>query len=166
MLARLFKQTSKQRFVPAAAAAALVFGLTSAHSTPSNAANTCNPDLLCAISGTVTFKSEATISRGSLRKDNKRFRRRKKIPATFIVADGRASVFIDGVYEGTTPTEPIPLRPGRHDIQLRDKNLIVSQGVIRISTRNDEVVMKVRHPSARPSARPREGSGPPAVPQD
>ena len=55
------------------------------------------------------------------------------------------------------------LRPGRHDVQLRDKELIVSQGVMRISTRSDEAVMKVRHPSARPSAKPREDSGPPSI---
>jgi hypothetical protein len=145
------------------AAAALWFVASTATPSPLSAADTCNPDLLCAISGTVTFKPEATISRGSLGKDYKKYRRRKKIPVTFIVAEGRASVFIDGVYEGTTPTDPIPLRPGRHDVQLRDRELVVAQGVMRISTRSDEAVMKVRHPSARPSAKPRGGSGPPTM---
>lgn len=145
------------------AAAAVWLLASTATPSPLSAADTCNPDILCAIAGTVTFKPEATISRGSLRKDYKKYRRRKKVPVTFIVAEGRASVFIDGVYEGTTPTDPIPLRPGRHDVQLRDKELIVSQGVMRISTRSDEAVMKVRHPSARPSAKPREDSGPPSI---
>ncbi|MGB1698322.1 MAG: hypothetical protein ACPHRO_00100 [Nannocystaceae bacterium] len=143
---------------------ALAFALASSHTASSRAADACNPDLLCAISGTVSFKPEAKISRGSLRKDYKKYRRRKKVPVTFIVAEGRASVFIDGVYEGTTPTEPIPLRPGRHDIQLRDRDLVVSQGVMRISTRSDEAVMKVRHPSARPTVRPSGDVGPPPPP--
>ena len=134
------------------------------HASPSLAETSCNPDLLCALSGRVTFTPEATSSTRSLRSDQKKYRRKKKVPVTFIVAEGRASVFINGVYEGNTPTDPIALRPGRHDVQLRDRDTIVAQGVIRVSTRSDEAVLKVRHPSARPSARPTEQPGPPPAP--
>ena len=93
-----------------------------------------------------------------------KYRRKKKVPVAFIVDEGRASVFINGVYEGTTPTDPISLRPGRHEVQLRDRDTVVSQGVIRVSTKSDDALMKVRHPSARPSARPDTEGGPPSVP--
>lgn len=130
----------------------------------SHAEEPCNPDLLCALSGTVSFSPEKTLSSRTLRYDRKKYRRKKKVPVSFIVDQGRASVFIDGVYEGTTPTDPIPLRPGRHEVQLRDRDTVVTQGVIRVSTKSKEALMKVRHPSARPSARPGTDAGPPSAP--
>ena len=142
----------------------LAVALTAAAPATSHAEEACNPDLLCALSGTVSFSPEKTLSSRALRYDRKKYRRKKKVPVAFIVDEGRASVFINGVYEGTTPTDPIPLRPGRHEVQLRDRDTVVSQGVIRVSTKSKEALMKVRHPSARPSARPDTEAGPPSVP--
>ena len=61
----------------------------------SHAEEPCNPDLLCALSGTVSFSPEKTLSSRTLRYDRKKYRRKKKVPVSFIVDQGRASVFID-----------------------------------------------------------------------
>ena len=46
----------------------------------------------------MSFSPEKTLSSRTLRYDRKKYRRKKKVPVSFIVDQGRASVFIDGVY--------------------------------------------------------------------
>lgn len=61
------------------------------------------------------------------------------------VEEGRGSVFIDGRYEGTAPVSDVSLGPGKHDLQVRDGERILAEGVITIP-KGGTVRVTVKHP--------------------
>ena len=50
----------------------------------------------------------------------------------FEIEGGRASVFVDGRYAGTTPNTAMSLLPGKHDVQVRDGQKILAEGVLTV----------------------------------
>ena len=60
------------------------------------------------------------------------------------IEEGRGSVFVDGRYAGTAPLSDLDLGPGKHDLQVRDGNKILAEGIITIPKGTDVKVI-VRH---------------------
>jgi hypothetical protein len=78
----------------------------------------------------------------------KQLKAKRKGPAgklSVTIEDGRGSVFIDGRYAGTAPVSDIDLGPGKHDLQVRDGNKILAEGVITIP-KAASVSVTVKHP--------------------
>jgi hypothetical protein len=61
------------------------------------------------------------------------------------IEDGRGSVFVDGRFAGTAPLSDLSLGPGKHDLQVRDGQKILAEGVVTIP-KGASVRVTVRHP--------------------
>lgn len=65
----------------------------------------------------------------------KQIKAKRKGPAckvSFEIDGGRGSVFIDGRYAGTAPLTSVGMMPGKHDIQVRDGQKILAEGVLTV----------------------------------
>lgn len=120
-----------------AAAAALV-------GVASPAAATCSDSTgLCVVSGNVKWKPDNTLTEAQLRKENKK-RKGAVANLDLKVDDGRATVFIDGRWGGVAPLNSYPMTPGAHDLQVRDGNRILAEGVL-VFTAGESVSIEIRH---------------------
>lgn len=61
------------------------------------------------------------------------------------IEDGRGSVFVDGRFVSTAPVSDLTLGPGKHDLQVRDGDRILAEGVVTIP-KGGSVRATVRHP--------------------
>ena len=122
----------------AAATAAALLGAASP------AAATCTDDTgLCVVSGNVKWKPENTLTEAQLRKENKK-RKGSVANLDLKVDGGRATVFIDGRWGGVAPLTSYPMTPGAHDIQVRDGNRILAEGVL-VFPAGESVSIEIRH---------------------
>lgn len=73
--------------------------------------------------------------------------KRKGAPGrlTVKVDDGRGSVFLDGRYVGTATLSDLEVGPGKHDLQVRDGEKILAEGVLTVP-KGASVRVNVRHP--------------------
>ncbi len=73
--------------------------------------------------------------------------KRKGAPGKLSVTidGGRGSVFVDGRLAGTAPVANLTLGPGKHDLQVRDGQKILAEGVLTIP-KGASVRVVVRHP--------------------
>ena len=79
-------------------------------------------------------------------KDFKKNKKKKDVSLSIIVEGGRASVFIDGAWVAPAPLRGHLLKPGKHDVQVRDQETIITTGVIVIPKKGGPVTMTVNHP--------------------
>ena len=72
--------------------------------------------------------------------------KRKGAPGKLSVTieDGRGSVFLDGRYVGTAPLSDLTLSVGKHDLQVRDGNKILAEGVLTVP-KSGNLRVTVRH---------------------
>lgn len=72
-------------------------------------------------------------------------RNRKKPDAKLSVelANGRGSVFIDGVWVAPVPALYVPVKPGKHDLEVRDGERVLARGVLTIPKNGGEVSVRV-----------------------
>jgi hypothetical protein len=75
-------------------------------------------------------------------REAKRNRKGKDSTLTVEIANGRGSVFIDGVWIAPAPISYVPLKPGKHDIEIRDQERVLARGVLEIGKQPGDV--KVR----------------------
>ncbi len=73
--------------------------------------------------------------------------KRKGAPGKLSVTieDGRGSIFLDGRYVGTAPLSDLTLGAGKHDLQVRDGEKILAEGVLTVPKAGN-VKVTVRHP--------------------
>ena len=64
---------------------------------------------------------------------------------TVKVDDGRGSVFLDGRYVGTATLSDLEVGPGKHDLQVRDGEKILAEGVLTVP-KGASARASVRHP--------------------
>lgn len=108
------------------------------------AAATCTDSTgLCVVSGNVKWKPDNTLTDAQLRKENKK-RKGSVTNLDLKVDDGRATVFIDGRWGGVAPLSSYPMTPGPHDIQVRDGNRILAEGVL-VFPAGESVSIEIRH---------------------
>lgn len=113
---------------------------------PSGPAAACEDESrLCVDSDNAKWEPDGTISKSARKRERKK--NKKKPPSTLelTVKDGRASVFLDGRFLSTAPIEGYEITPGKHDIQIRDGDIILAEGVIKIPSKTT-VKITVQHP--------------------
>lgn len=124
-------------------AVALVLALVAQLGAPTAARAACtDPSGLCLEEAKgAKWEPDSVLSGKQLRA------KRKGAPGrlTVKVDDGRGSVFVDGRYAGTAPLVDLSLLPGKHDLQVRDGEKILAEGVLTVP-RGGSVRVHVRHP--------------------
>ena len=62
----------------------------------------------------------------------------------FEIDGGRGSVFVDGRYLGTAPLTSVSMTPGKHDVQVRDGQRVLAEGVLTVP-KGGTLDITVRH---------------------
>lgn len=122
---------------------AFALAVTAALAAPSPAQAACSdPSNFCLDDAKgAKWEADASLSAKALKA------KRKGAPGklSIKVEDGRGSVFIDGRFVGVAPVADVTLGPGKHDVQVRDGDRILAEGVITIP-KGASVKATVRHP--------------------
>jgi hypothetical protein len=122
---------------------ALALALTAVFATPTTAQAACSdPSNLCLDDAKgAKWEPDASLSAKALKA------KRKGAPGklSIKIEDGRGSVFIDGRFAGVAPVADVTLGPGKHDIQVRDGDRILAEGVVTIP-KGASVRATVHHP--------------------
>ena len=114
---------------------------------PSGEAHACDDESrLCVDSDNAKWEPDASLSQKSLKRERKKNKKKPPSNLYLTVADGRASVFIDGRFVNTAPLESYELGAGKHDIQIRDGDIILAEGVLKIPKSSQSVRITVKHP--------------------
>lgn len=103
---------------------------------------------LCVEAGEAEWTADEQLSGKAMRRDAKRNRKRKPVAVSVSIEGGRGSVFVDGRWAGEAPLGEYELQPGRHDLQVRDGETVLSEGILKISRKSDAIEITVRHPDA------------------
>lgn len=82
------------------------------------------------------FKADSGLTDKSRRKEAKRYKKKKSLELSVAVTEGRASVFVDAVWVGTAPIENFEIKPGKHDLEVRDGNTVMATGLLTISSKH------------------------------
>ncbi|PRQ06883.1 hypothetical protein [Enhygromyxa salina] len=94
--------------------------------------------------GAGTWKSGERLSRGKRKKEEKANRKRKDVTLNVVVEGGRGSVFVDGRYLATEGQHAQRgVKPGRHEIEIRDADQVITFGVLVVSRKADAVALVV-----------------------
>lgn len=78
---------------------------------------------------------------------SKQMKAKRKGPpckVNFEIDGGRGSLFIDGRYAGTAPLTDLSLMPGKHDVQVRDGQRVLAEGVLTVP-KGGTLDVTVRH---------------------
>jgi hypothetical protein len=90
------------------------------------------------------WKPDARLSRKQRQKDAKANRKRSDVTLDVDVVGGRGSVFIDGRYLAASgPHNRRAVKPGKHEIEVRDGELIIAVGVLTVARNVDAVTLVV-----------------------
>ncbi len=80
------------------------------------------------------WKTGQRLSRKKRKADAKKNRKRKDVGLSVSLAEGRGTVFVDGRYLATTgPHAQRALKPGKHEVEVRDGDETLAIGVLTIS---------------------------------
>lgn len=102
-------------------------------------------DSLCVTSGDgAKWKAGSSMSAGQVKKERRKNRKRKASQVSFTIDDGRGSVFVDGIYRGTAPVKELELKPGKHDVQVRDGKDVLAEGVLTIPRKAKEFEINIK----------------------
>lgn len=97
--------------------------------TPAEAASCSDPSGVCLGDAKgAKFEADASLSAKAM----KAKRKGPPCKVSFEIDGGRGSVFVDGRYVGTAPVQSVNLLPGKHDIQVRDGQKILAEGVLTV----------------------------------
>jgi hypothetical protein len=77
------------------------------------------------------------------KKEAKKHRKRKDAQLTVQINGGRGSVFVDGVWIAPAPALYVPIKPGKHDLEVRDGPEVRVRGVLDIPTSGGDVIVRV-----------------------
>jgi hypothetical protein len=105
-----------------------------------HAAEECGPN--ACISGASWASGEQLDDRDRDR-EAKRNRKSKDAQLSVELANGRGSVFVDGVWIAPVPALYVPIKPGKHDLEVRDGERVLVRGVLTIPKKGGEVSVRV-----------------------
>ncbi|PRP93634.1 hypothetical protein [Enhygromyxa salina] len=108
--------------------------------TPAHAAEECGPDACVSGAG---WASGEQLDDSARAREAKRNRKNKDVQLTVQVANGRGSVFVDGVWIAPVPALYVPIKPGKHDLEVRDGERVIARGVLTIPKKAGEVSVRV-----------------------
>jgi hypothetical protein len=91
-----------------------------------------------------SWKPDARLSKKQRSSEAKKNRKRKDVAVRVLVEGGRGSAFVDGRYLASEgPHAERALKPGKHEIEVRDGDQVVAVGVLTISRKADAVTLVV-----------------------
>ena len=96
----------------------------------------------------VKWEEGKSLSDKSRKKNFKKYKKKKDVSLAVTLQGGRGSLFIDGVWTGVAPFGTVQIKPGKHDLQIRDGDTVITQGVITVPTKASELTLKIAHPDA------------------
>lgn len=120
---------------------ALLVLLVSLAPTPVEAAEVCDEQGVC-IDG-ANWRSGEQLDDKARAKERKKNAKRKDAALTVELRSGRGSVFIDGVWIGQVPVSFIPIKPGKHDLEVRDGETLLARGIVEIPKNAGEVKITI-----------------------
>lgn len=89
---------------------------------------------------------DASLTAAQIKKEAKKNRKRKASTLYLEIEDGRGSLFIDGRWAGVAPVRGFEIKPGRHDLQVRDGDTVLAEGVLTVPKTSGDVRLMVKHP--------------------
>jgi hypothetical protein len=90
------------------------------------------------------WKPDSRLSKKARRKNAKRNRKRKDVALSVTVEGARASVFVDGRYLASEGPHALRgVKPGKHEIEVRDGERVVAVGVLVIPRKAGAVALVV-----------------------
>lgn len=87
-----------------------------------------------------SFEADKGLSRKQRNRSRKRNRRKKAALVTVELLERRGSAFIDGRYVAGAGQE---VKPGRHELELRDGDETIVKGVLRVPRKLDSLAIVV-----------------------
>jgi hypothetical protein len=117
-----------------------ILALVSLTSTPANAAEVCAEGV--CVAGAEWTNGEQLDDKARAR-EAKRNRKGKDATLTVELTGGRGSVFLDGVWIAVAPINYVPLKPGKHDLEIRDGERVLARGVLEIGKKGGDVIVRV-----------------------
>jgi hypothetical protein len=109
--------------------------------TPAAAASCSDPSGVCLGDAKgAKFEPDASMSAKAM----KAKRKGPSCKVSFEIDGGRGSVFVDGRYAGTAPLQGFSMLPGKHDIQVRDGQEILAEGVLTVP-KGGTIQVTVKH---------------------
>jgi hypothetical protein len=109
-------------------------------SPPAKAAEECGPTACVSGAG---WSTEAQLDDATRKREAKKNRKRKDAQLTVQINGGRGSVFVDGMFVALAPALYVPIKPGKHDIEIRDGERVRARGVLTIPNNATDVVVRV-----------------------
>lgn len=106
----------------------------------------CDDESGVCVDGDGTWQADKRMSRKARGKTKKKNRKRKSVTVTAEIEGGRGSVFIDGHYAGTNSVNGAEVKPGSHDIQVRDGDTLIAQGVLKVKRGAGTISIVFVHP--------------------
>lgn len=100
----------------------------------------CGPK--ACVSGAKWASGEA-LSDKQRDRERKRNKKRKSAQLTVQTNDRRGSLFLDGVWVAPVPALYVPVKPGKHDIEVRDGEAQLVRGVLTIPNKGGDVTVRV-----------------------
>ena len=122
--------------------ACLALALVSLTSAPADAAEVCDQGV--CVSGAEWSSGEQLDDKARAR-EAKRNRKGKDATLTVEITGGRGSVFLDGVWIAVAPINYVPLKPGKHDLEIRDGERVLARGVLEIGKKGGDVTVRISH---------------------
>jgi len=116
--------------------------LASSPATGLAAAEVCDEQGVC-VEG-AGWASGQTLDDKARAREATRNRKGKHATLTVELGGGRASVFLDGVWVAPAPINYVPLKPGKHDLEIRDGQRVLARGVLEIGKQGGDVTVKIR----------------------
>ncbi|HLT37367.1 MAG TPA: hypothetical protein VK034_13835 [Enhygromyxa sp.] len=109
-------------------------------STPAAAAEVCEAGV--CVSGAAWSSGDQLDDKARAR-EAKRNRKGKDATLTVEIAGGRGSVFLDGVWIAVAPINYVPIKPGKHDLEVRDGERLLARGVLEVDKKGGDVKVVV-----------------------
>jgi hypothetical protein len=105
------------------------------------AAEVCDEQGVC-IDG-ADWESGEQLDDKARAKERKKHAKRKDANLSVEVRQGRGSVFIDGVWIAVAPVSYMPIKPGKHDIEIRDGETLLARGIIDIPKTGGDITFTI-----------------------
>jgi hypothetical protein len=91
-----------------------------------------------------SWTSDAQLDDKARAREAKRNRKGKDSTLTVELAQGRASVFVDGVWIAPAPINDVPIKPGKHDVEIRDGERVLARGLLEVGKQPGDVTLRVQ----------------------
>lgn len=109
-------------------------------STPAKAAEECGPTACVTGAG---WSTDEQLDDTARKREAKKNKKRKDAQLTVQINGGRGSLFVDGVFIAIAPALYVPIKPGKHDIEIRDGDRVRARGVLTIPNNAGDVIVRV-----------------------